>query len=68
MGEPIFATKLGDLVVQLESGEHSRCGRLGFQVSPDIEFNDIRRGIEAEGLRCQLTQRLRARHCANAFI
>ena len=45
-GRAYFATKLGDLVVQLELGEHARCGRLAFQVAPEIDFNDIRRGIE----------------------
>jgi len=51
-GRAYFATKHGDLVVQLESGEHARCARLAFQVSPEADFNDIRSGIEAEGLRC----------------
>ncbi len=52
-GRAYLATKLGDLVVQLENGEHARCRRLAFQVAPDLEINDIRSGIEAEGLRCQ---------------
>jgi catechol 2,3-dioxygenase-like lactoylglutathione lyase family enzyme len=52
-GRAFLATKLGDLVVQLEKGDVSRCARIAFQVAPDIEFNDIRRGIEAEGLRCE---------------
>jgi catechol 2,3-dioxygenase-like lactoylglutathione lyase family enzyme len=40
--------------VQLEKGDHARCARLAFQVAPDTEFDDIRRGVEAEGLRCQM--------------
>ena len=52
-GRAYFATKLGDLVVQLETGERARCSRLAFQVAPETDFNDIRSGIEAEGLRCQ---------------
>src|ERR1700751_3596420 len=51
-GHAYLATKLGDLVVQLETGEHARCSRLAFQVAPETDFADIRRGIEAEGLRC----------------
>ena len=51
-GRAYFATKLGDLVVQLETGERARCARLAFQVAPETDFNDIRRGIEAEGVRC----------------
>ena len=53
-GRAYLATKHGDLVVQLESGAHSRCIRLGFQVAPDAEFSDIRKGVEAEGLSCQV--------------
>ena len=52
-GRAFLATKLGDLAVQLEKGEHARCARLAFQVAPQTEFDDIRRGIEAEGVRCQ---------------
>ena len=52
-GRAYLATKLGDLAVQLEKGDHARCARLAFQVAPDTEFDDIRRGIEAEGMRCQ---------------
>ena len=52
-GRAYLATKVGDLAVQLEKGEVSRCARLAFQVAPGTEFNDIRRGIEAEGLRCE---------------
>src|SRR5579862_1354708 len=51
-GRAYLATKLGDLVVQLESGGQARCARLAFQVAPETDFNDIRGGIEAEGLRC----------------
>jgi catechol 2,3-dioxygenase-like lactoylglutathione lyase family enzyme len=52
-GRAFLATKLGDLAVQLEKGDQARCARLAFQVAPDTEFDDIRRGVEAEGLRCQ---------------
>ena len=66
-GRAFLATKLGDLAVQLEKGEHARCSRLAFQVAPETEFDDIRRGIEAEGMRCQTrndpTPESRARGC-----
>lgn len=52
-GRAFLATKVGDLVVQLEKGDVSRCARIAFQVAPDTEFDDIRRGIEAEGVRCE---------------
>jgi catechol 2,3-dioxygenase-like lactoylglutathione lyase family enzyme len=44
-GRAFLATKLGDLAVQLEKGDHARCTRLAFQVAPETEFDDIRRGI-----------------------
>ena len=53
-GRAFLATKVGDLVVQLEKGDHARCARLAFQVAPDTEFDDIRRGVEAEGVRCEM--------------
>ncbi|CAM9898068.1 unnamed protein product [Phaeothamnion confervicola] len=53
-GRAYLATKLGDLAVQLEKGARSRCARLAFQVAPDTEVDAIRKGIEAEGLRCEV--------------
>jgi catechol 2,3-dioxygenase-like lactoylglutathione lyase family enzyme len=52
-GRAFLATKLGDLVVQLEKGDQARCARISFQVAPDTEYEDIRKGIEVEGLRCE---------------
>jgi catechol 2,3-dioxygenase-like lactoylglutathione lyase family enzyme len=52
-GRAYLATKHGDLVVTLESGSQARCARLAFQVARDTEFDDIRKGVEAEGLSCQ---------------
>src|SRR4029453_881666 len=42
-GRAYLATKLGDLVVQLEKGEQSRCVRLAFQTDPATELDEIRR-------------------------
>jgi catechol 2,3-dioxygenase-like lactoylglutathione lyase family enzyme len=53
-GRAYLATRLGDLVVQLEKGGEARCARISFQVAPETEFADIRRGLEAEDVRCQL--------------
>jgi catechol 2,3-dioxygenase-like lactoylglutathione lyase family enzyme len=52
-GRAYLATKVGDLAVQLEKGDHARCAKIAFQVAPDTEFDDIRRGLEAEGVRCE---------------
>jgi catechol 2,3-dioxygenase-like lactoylglutathione lyase family enzyme len=52
-GRAYLATKVGDLAVLLERGDHARCARLAFQAAPDTEFDDLKRGIEAEGVRCE---------------
>jgi catechol 2,3-dioxygenase-like lactoylglutathione lyase family enzyme len=52
-GRAFLATKLGHLAVQLEKGDGARCARLAFQVAPDAEFSDIRRGLERENVRCE---------------
>ncbi len=52
-GRAYLATKHGDLAVTLEAGAQARCARLAFQVAPETEFDDIRKGIEAEGLRAE---------------
>jgi catechol 2,3-dioxygenase-like lactoylglutathione lyase family enzyme len=50
-GRAYFATKVGDLVVQLEKGSTARCAKIAFQVDPATEFADIRKGLEAEGIK-----------------
>ena len=52
-GRAHLATKVGDLVVALEKGDQARCAGLSFQVDPETEFGDIKKGIEAEGVRCE---------------
>ncbi len=53
-GRAFLATKLGDLAVQLEKGGTSRCTRLALQVAPATELADVQKGLEAEGVRCEL--------------
>jgi catechol 2,3-dioxygenase-like lactoylglutathione lyase family enzyme len=52
-GRAYLATKVGDLAVQLVKGDHSRCAKIAFQVAPGTDMDDVRRGIEAEGVRCE---------------
>src|SRR6476620_2669771 len=52
-GRAHLATKVGDLAVQLEKGDQARCARIAFQVDPATDFSDIRKGLEAEGVRCE---------------
>ena len=52
-GRAQMATKVGDLVVTLAKADQARCAGLSFQVDPDTEFGDIKKGLEAEGVRCE---------------
>jgi len=52
-GRAYLATKLGDLAVELESGDHASCARLAFQAAPGSDVDAIRRDLAAEGLRCE---------------
>src|SRR5690348_10608343 len=53
-GRAYLATRVGDLAVQLDKGEASRCTRLSFQAAPGSDVGELRGGLEAEGLRCDL--------------
>src|SRR6185503_12549085 len=53
-GQVHLATKVGDLAVRLEKGSQAKCARIAFQVDPQTPFDDIRKGIEAEGVRCEV--------------
>jgi catechol 2,3-dioxygenase-like lactoylglutathione lyase family enzyme len=48
-----MATKVGDLAVLLEKGGQARCSRIAFQVDPDTDFSDIRKGLESEGVQAK---------------
>ena len=53
-GRAFLATKLGDLVVQLEKGSVPRCAKLAFQAAPGTDIAEIKRGVEAENIACEL--------------
>src|SRR5262245_21795592 len=53
-GRAYLATKVGDLAVQLEQGDASRCARLAFQAAPGSDIDALRKSVEAEGLRCEM--------------
>ena len=53
-GHAYLATRVGDLAVQLDKGDASRCSRLSFQAAPDTDFGELRRGLAAEGVSCDL--------------
>lgn len=49
-----FATKVGQLVVQLDKGEAARAAALSFEVSPAADLDALARGLAAEGIRSEL--------------
>jgi catechol 2,3-dioxygenase-like lactoylglutathione lyase family enzyme len=52
-GRAFLATKVGDLAVQLEKSDQPKCARIAFQVDPATGFDDMRKGLEAEGVKPQ---------------
>jgi catechol 2,3-dioxygenase-like lactoylglutathione lyase family enzyme len=53
-GRAFLATKLGDLAVVLEKGNEAKCARISFQAAAATDFDHLRRGLEAEGVRCDM--------------
>ncbi|MSP46269.1 MAG: glyoxalase [Xanthobacteraceae bacterium] len=53
-GHVHLATKVGDLVLQVKKSDAARCTTLAFQVDPHLDVADIRKGLEAEGVRSEL--------------
>ena len=48
-GRAFMATKLGQLVVQLDEGSNAQCTGLSFEVAPDSDFAAMSRQLESEG-------------------
>src|SRR5947209_7002288 len=44
-----LATKIGQLVVQLDQGDEARCIKLSFEVAPNSDFNALSRELGKEG-------------------
>jgi len=49
-----FASKVGQLVVQLDKGDTARCSRLSFEVAPDSDFAAMRRELAELGIRSDI--------------
>jgi catechol 2,3-dioxygenase-like lactoylglutathione lyase family enzyme len=49
-----LASKVGQLVVQLEKAEHGRCAALSFEVSPRSDFAELARELGKEGIKSEL--------------
>jgi catechol 2,3-dioxygenase-like lactoylglutathione lyase family enzyme len=49
-----LATKVGQLVVELQQAETAACTKLSFEVAPDTNFKDLSRQLSNEGIRSEL--------------
>jgi len=45
-----FASKIGQLVIQLERGDTARCTKLSFEVAPNADFNGMRHQLAEMGI------------------
>jgi len=50
----LLATRLGQLVLQLETSERPRCAKLSFQVAPDSDFGEIGRWLTEQGIKSEV--------------
>jgi catechol 2,3-dioxygenase-like lactoylglutathione lyase family enzyme len=49
-----LATKVGQLVVQLDKGDQPRCAALSFEVSPRSDLGELARELEKNGIKSEL--------------
>jgi catechol 2,3-dioxygenase-like lactoylglutathione lyase family enzyme len=49
-----LATKVGQLVVQLDRADHAQCASLSFEVSPRSDFGELARELEKDGIKSEL--------------
>jgi catechol 2,3-dioxygenase-like lactoylglutathione lyase family enzyme len=48
-----FATRTGQLVVQLDRADHARCAKISFEVAPNENFADMARRLTADGIKSE---------------
>jgi catechol 2,3-dioxygenase-like lactoylglutathione lyase family enzyme len=48
-----LATKIGQLIVELDRGDQPRCIKLAFEVSPNADFNELARELAKDGIRSE---------------
>lgn len=49
-----LATKIGQLVVQLEEGKTTQCKTLSFEIAPKSDFNELSRELAKEGIKSEI--------------
>jgi catechol 2,3-dioxygenase-like lactoylglutathione lyase family enzyme len=49
-----LASKVGQLMIQLDHGDAARCTKLSFEVAPGSDFGDLARELEKDGIGSEL--------------
>jgi catechol 2,3-dioxygenase-like lactoylglutathione lyase family enzyme len=49
-----LASKVGQLIVQLEQADHARCAKLSFEVAPNSDFNELAQELAKDGVKSEL--------------
>ncbi|MBV8239678.1 MAG: VOC family protein [Hyphomicrobiales bacterium] len=49
-----LATKIGQLVIQLNKADRAHCIKLSFEVAPDSDFGELARELSKDGVRSEL--------------
>ena len=49
-----LATKIGQLVIQLNKADRAHCIKLSFEVAPDSDFGELARELSRDGVRSEL--------------
>src|SRR6185312_1658463 len=45
-----LATRMGQLVIELQQGSAARCSKLSFEVAPHADFGDLSRALQQHGV------------------
>jgi len=53
-GHALLATKIGQIVVELQQASHARCTKLAFEVAPQSDFAAMAKTLSAEGITSEL--------------
>ena len=53
-GRAFFATKVGQLAIELQEAAQPRCSRLSFEVAPNADLTDLQKNLAGHGVPSQL--------------
>ncbi|MFL6931446.1 MAG: VOC family protein, partial [Xanthobacteraceae bacterium] len=49
-----LASKVGQLIIQLDKAEAARCTKLSFEVAPNSDFDELTRELAKDGIKSEL--------------